>query len=146
MGCRRLISAALVALTCLTAPAFAQQQAGSAAVVDAAYSPERVKQELEKLKKGRTLTIFPAAASDDSSGTTMLRIENSSAFNMIILVVGPTTERLLLEPEHVRMMTVEPGDYEIAFTVVGRDVPPFYGKQTIAPNMQFRHKFSVPAV
>jgi len=145
MGCRRLVSAALVASTCLTAPAFAQQRAGSAAV-DAAYSPERVKQELEKLKRSRTLTIFPAAGSDDSSGSTVLRLENASEFNLIILVVGPTTERLVLEPERVWALTVEPGDYEIAFTVVGRDVPPFYGKQTVAPNMQFRHKFNVPAV
>ena len=145
MGRRSFISVALVALTCLTPRAVAQQRAGSPSV-DAAQSPERIKQELEKLKKGRTLTIFPASGTENASGTTQLRLENVSAFNMIVLIVGPTTERVVLEPERVRMLTVEPGDYEIAFTVVGRDLPPFYGKQTIAPNMQFRHQFNVPAV
>jgi hypothetical protein len=145
-GCRGVVSAALVALACLTPRVVAQQQADAAAV-GAPQSPEQIKQELEKIKRGRTLTaIYPTAGTDDSGGATLLRLENASAFNIIILVVGPTTQRILLEPEHIQTLTVEPGDYEIAAIVVGRNVPPFYGKQTIVGNMRFRHQFNVPAV
>jgi hypothetical protein len=127
----------------------AQQQtapAPAAAVAPAPATPAEIKQELEKIKKSRTLGIIPSVGTDDSGGTTVLRVDNTSAFTLVVLIVGPTTLRLELGPEGTQTLAVDPGDYEIAVTVVGRNLPPFYGKQTIVANMRFRHQFVIPAV
>jgi len=126
-------------------PLTAQQPPAPATAPTPARSPAQIKQELEKIKKGRTVAIYAATGSDEPDGTTELRVDNPSPFSMIVFVVGPTTERIELEPQRMQTLTVDPGDYEIAVRVVGRDVPPFYGKQTIIANMQFRHQFVIPA-
>jgi hypothetical protein len=105
-----------------------------------------IKQALEQIKKSRTLEISPATGTDDSGGMTLLSVENASAFTIVVLIVGPTTQRLEVRPEGIQALVVDPGEYEIAVTAVGRDVPPFYGKQTIVANRRFRHKFVIPAV
>jgi hypothetical protein len=109
-------------------------------------SAAQIKQELDKIKKGRTLTLFPAEGSAESSGATSLVVENTSGFNLVVLVVGPTTERVELGPFRMETLSVAPGDYEVAVTAVGRDIPPFYGKQKITASMLFRHKLSIPGV
>ena len=123
----------------------AQQQPGPAAAV-AAMSPAAIKQELEKIKKGRTLGIIPSIGTDESGGMTVLRLDNTSPFQLVVLIVGPTTTRVELGPEGTQTLTVEPGNYEMAVTVTGRDLPPFYGTQRIVANMRFRHQFVIPAV
>ena len=109
-------------------------------------TPEAIKAELEKIKKSRTLGIIPSIGTDDGGGTTVLRVDNTSPFNLIVLIVGPTTERVELGPEGTQTLIVEPGEYELAATVAGRNIPPFYGKQTIVANLRFRHQFVIPAV
>ena len=109
-------------------------------------SPDKIKQDLEKIKKGRTLALIPAQGSDDSGGETVIRFDNTSPFDLIVLLVGPTTERVELGPDRMHSLTIEPGKYEIAVTVVGRNLPPFYGRQTVEPKLRFLHKFVIPAV
>lgn len=132
--------AASLALT--TSVLFAQQPAPSTPAPSAA----QIKQELDRIKKGPTIALFPAEGSDDSGGQTLFRVENTSPFNLVVLVVGPTSDRIELGPYRMQTLTVKPGDYEVAVTTVGRDVPPFYGKQKITANMLFRHKLSIPGV
>ena len=139
-----VVSAVLLAASVVPMPGVSAQQPDPAAVA-AAPTPAEIKQELEKIKKGRTLGIIPAGGTDDSGGATLLRVDNTSAFPLIVLIVGPTTLRVELGPEGMQTLTVEPGAYEIAVTVVGRDLPPFYGTQRIIANMRFRHQFVVPA-
>src|SRR4051812_44378699 len=101
-GCRMCIAAAIATIG--LAPAAARAQAQQQAAATAAASRDDIKRELDKLKKARTLAINPADGSDDTAGATILRFENSSPFSMVILVVGPTTERVELGPE--RMQTL----------------------------------------
>lgn len=117
-----------------------------AAVVKAAPTPAEIKQEIEKIKKARTLGIIPAVGTENAAGVTELRVDNTSPFNIVVLISGPTSLRLELGPEGSQTLPVEPGAYEIAVTVVGRNVPPFYGTQRIVANMRFRHQFVIPAV
>ena len=132
-----LVTAAVAALL-MSVPALRAQSA-------AAPSAEEIKKDLETIKKGRTLVIQPAPGTDDSSGATQLRIDNTSSFKMIVLIVGPTTQRVELDGERMQTLAVEPGDYEIAVSIVGRiSVPPFYGKQKIEPKKFFIQRFVVP--
>jgi hypothetical protein len=110
-----------------------------------APSADEIRQELEAIKKLRTLPILPAAGTDDAGGATILRIDNTSAFPIAVLIVGPATERIELPSGGVRTLRVPPGEYEIAVKAVGRDLPPLYGTQTITPKLRFRHQFAIPA-
>ena len=145
----RQVAVALVAAGALaTSSLIAQQPAPQAPAVAAAQdSPERIKQELEKIKKGRTLAIAPAQGIDGAGADaeTTLRFDNTSPFTLVVLLVGPTTERIELGPERMQTVTLAPGNYEIAMTVTGRSLPPFYGKQAIEANMNFRLRFVIPA-
>ena len=141
------VVAASIALCAASMPGVsAQEQHPAPAAVAAPASPEAIKQELEKIKKGRTLGIIPSIGTDESGGATVLRLDNTSPFQLVVLIVGPTTVRVELGPEGTQTLTVEPGAYEIAVTVVGRNLPPFYGTQRIVANMRFRHQFVIPAV
>ena len=92
-GCRLLAAAALVAIAVATPSLFAQQQPRPAPAA-ATESPEQIKRELDRIKKGRTLAIMPAAGFDDGDGATALRLDNASPFSLIVLLVGPTTQRI----------------------------------------------------
>lgn len=127
----------------LSAKALQETTAGSA---QASPSPQEIRQQLEQIKKGRTVPISAATGTNESSGSTELRFENTSPFPLIVLVVGPITQRIELGVEGMQSVPVDPGEYEIAVTVVGRPIPPFYGKQTVTPNLSFRHKFVIPAI
>jgi hypothetical protein len=129
-GCCLLVAAAIAA-------------AGAQAT---SISPAAIKHELEQIKQGRTLAILQATGTDDSGGATLLRFDNPSPFKLVVLIVGPTTERIEIEADRMQTLTIEPGDYEIAVRVVGRDVPPFYGRQKIEPNRLFRQKFIIPTI
>ena len=141
-GCRIVGAAAVAAIVAGSPVLFARQQPPAAEAT--APRPEQIRQELDKIKKSRTLSILPAQGTDDSGGATLLRVDNASPFSLVILIVGPTTQRVELGSDRTHTLTVEPGDYEIAVTVVGRNLPSFYGKQTIIANMLFRQKFVVP--
>lgn len=145
MGGLRLLAGVALAASVLSAPLLvAQQQPPIEFAPTPAPSPAQIKQELEKIKKGRTLALIPATGTDDSGGATILRFDNPSSFNLIVLLVGPTTQRVELGPDHMQVLTIEPGAYEIAVSVVGRDFPPFYGTQRIMRRMRFVHKFVIP--
>jgi len=135
------VALAAIALSARSTPA--QQPPAPAA---AAPAPAQIKLELEKIKEGRTLALMPADGMEDTDGATVLRVDNTSPFSLVVLLVGPTTQRIELGPERMQTLTIEPGDYEIAVTAVGRDLPPFYGRQKIVANMRFRHKFVIPAL
>jgi len=139
MRCSRALVAAALAVA-VTAPALRAQ--------DAAKLPSaaQIKQELERIKKGNTLTLFPADGMAEAGGATQLRIENTSGFTLIVLVVGPTTARMDLGPFRTETLAVQPGDYELAVTAAGRDIPPFYGKQKVTAKMVFHHTLSIPGV
>jgi hypothetical protein len=142
--CRTLVVAAALAIGVSSLTLAAQQAPTPAAAPATPLTPTQIKQELEKIKKGRTLGIGPAEGVEDAEGATALFLDNPSPFNLIVLLVGPTTARVELGPARMQTLAVEPGVYEIAVTVVGRDLPPFYGTQTIVKNMRFRHQFIVP--
>jgi len=129
-GCCLLVAAAIAA---------AAAQAPSA-------SPAEITRELEQIKQGRTLAIPQAPGTDIAGGATLLRVDNPSPFRLVVLIVGPTTERIEIEADRMQTLTIEPGDYEIAVRVVGRDVPPFYGRQKFEPNRLFRQKFIIPTI
>ena len=139
-------AAAAMVLSIASLPGVSAQQQPAPAVVEAPPTPEAIKQELEKIKKGRTLGIIPSIGTDESSGMTVLRLDNTSPFQLVVLIVGPLVERIELGPEGTQSLIVEPGNYEMAVTVVGRNLPPFYGTQRIVANMRFRHQFVIPAV
>ncbi len=141
---RRLLPAACL-VSALALPAFARQQPVDTPTVDAQPAPDQIRKELEQIKKGRTLALRAAEGMEDTDGNTVLRIDNASDFPIVILLVGPNTERIELGPARMQTLTLAPGDYEIAVRAVGRDVPPFYGRQTIVANMRFRHQFVLPA-
>ena len=143
-ACRRFVAAALAAFVLLTPSLIAQ--APGAAPPAATMSAAQIKQEVEKIKKGRTLLLVPAVGTDDPGGQTTLRLDNASPFDLVIFLVGPSTQRIELGPNRMQTLTVEPGDYDVVLTVVGRNLPPFYGKDTITGKMQFRHQFVIPAV
>ena len=109
-------------------------------------SAAQIKQEVDKIKKGRTLLLVPALGTDDASGETTLSLDNTSPFDLILLFSGPSAQRVELGPYRMQTLTVEPGEYEVVLTVVGRNLPPFFGKDTIVPKMRFRHQFVIPAV
>ena len=129
-------------------PRVSAQQAAAAVPAAPAVvrTPAEIKQELEKIKKGRTLGIIPSIGTDESGGMTLLRVDNTSAFTLVVFIVGPTVERVELGPEGTQTLTIEPGQYEIAAIVIGRNIPPFYGTQRIVANQRFRHQFVIPAV
>jgi len=120
----------------------AQQAAPPAAPQAAA----QIKQELDKIKKGRTLPLLPTDGAEDAGAGTRWQVDNTSPFDLVVLIVGPTTERVTLGPYRMQTLNVKPGEYEVAVTVPGRDVPPFYGKQKITAKKLFRHKLSIPGV
>jgi len=107
-------------------------------------SPAQIKQQIEKIKAGLTVTIMPADGMEGTEGETVIRVDNPSPFSLIVLLLGPTTQRVEVKPDRMQVLNVAPGDYEIAVTVAGRDVPPFYGRQTVLANMRYRHRFVVP--
>jgi len=117
-----------------------------APAVKAPPTPAEIKQEVEKIKKARTLGIIPAVGTENEAGATELRVDNTSAFNLVVLISGPTSLRIELGPEGSQTVEVDPGAYEIAVTVVGRNLPPFYGTQRIVAKMRFRHQFVIPAI
>ena len=139
-------AAATMVLSIVSLPGVSAQQEPGPSVVAASPSPEAIKQELEKIKKGRTLGIIPSVGTDESGGMTVLRLDNTSPFQLVVLLVGPTIQRIELGPEGTQSLIVEPGNYEMAVIVVGRNLPPFYGTQRIVANMRFRHQFVIPAV
>ena len=148
-GLRRVAVAFIAVGALATSALIAQQPATQTPPAAAAQdSPEKIKQELEKIKKGRTLAIAPAQGIDGAGANaeTTLRFDNTSPFTLVVLLVGPTTERIELGPERMQTVTLAPGNYEIAMTVTGRGLPPFYGKQAIAANMRFRIQFVIPTV
>jgi len=142
-GLRLIAGVALAACVLARPPLVAQRPPAPKAA--AAPTPAQIKLDLEKIKKGRTLPIFPADGMEDTDGATGLRFDNPSPFNLTVLLVGPTTERIDVAPDRMQTVTVLPGNYEIAVTATGRDIPPFYGKQTVVANMRFLHKLIVPA-
>jgi len=142
-GLRLLAGVALVAS--VLAPLFVHAQQPPAPKAAAAPTPAQIKQELEKIKKGRTLGLTPGDGVETRDGTTVLRFDNTSPFTIVVLVVGPTTDRIEVGPDRMQTRTVEPGNYEIAVSVAGRDLPPFYGTETIVANMRYRHGFVIPA-
>ena len=109
-------------------------------------SAAQIKQELEKIKKSRTLALFPAEGMEEPGDPTQITVENTSSFTLVVLIVGPTTSRVEIGPFRSETRAVEPGDYELAVTAVGRGLPPFYGKQKITAKLSFHHKISIPAV
>ncbi len=109
-------------------------------------SAAQIKQEVDKIKKGRTLLLVPALGTDDASGETTLILDNTSPFDLVLLLSGPSPQRVELGPFRMQTLTVEPGDYDVVLTVVGRNLPPFFGKDTIVAKMRFRHQFVIPAV
>jgi hypothetical protein len=139
-GCMRrfrsLVAAALVAASVCAPPLAAQDSAAS------------IKQELERIKKTHPQALFPAQGAEDASGTTTLRLENASSLDVVVLIVGPTTERIELGTDRMRALTVAPGDYEIAVVAVTRipNVPALYGRQTVTPNLRFSLKFVIPGI
>jgi hypothetical protein len=144
-GCRMCAAAAIAAFVSIP-PSLCAQQPQQDSAAAAAPSPEAIRRELEKIKTGRTLVINPADGTNDSDGATILTVENGSASDLIVLVVGPTTRRVELGSERMEMLTIEPGDYELAVTAVGRigrTVLPFYGRQKIVAGMSFHHKFVI---
>ena len=146
MRALRFVAATTMVLSLVSLSGVSAQQPPGPVAAAAPATPEAIKQELEKIKKGRTLGIIPSIGTDESGGMTVLRLDNASPFQLVVLVVGPTIRRLELGPEGTQTLNVEPGAYEIAVTVVGRNLPPFYGTQRIVANMRFRHQFVVPAV
>jgi len=133
------IAAAIV--VCLSGLGAAAQDASPKA------TPEQVRKELDAIKKNHPLPIIPAMGTDDSSGETLLRVDNVSPFNLVVILSGPTTERIELGAGHMQTFQVKPGDYEIGVSVVGRKkMPSFYGKQTVTEKLFFRHQIVVPFV
>ena len=141
MGARRFVAVALAACVLLTPSLMAQTPAPATTM-----SPAQIKQEVDKIKKGRTLLLVPALGTDDPAGETTLILDNTSPFDLIILLSGPSAQRVELGPNRMQTLTVAPGDYDVVLTVVGRNLPPFFGKDTIAPKLRFRHQFVIPAV
>ena len=143
-----VVSAVLVSASAVPMPRVSAQQPAAAAPAAPVVvkTPAEIKQELEKIKKTRTWGIIPSVGTDDSGGMTLLRVDNTSAFTLIVLIVGPTIERIELGPEGTQTLDIEPGQYEIAVTAVGRNIPSFYGTQRVVANMRFRHQFVVPAI
>jgi len=141
-GCRMCVAAAIATIVLAPPASLAQQPPAAAATT----SRDAIARDLDKIKKGRTLAITPSDGTDEPDGVTVLQFENSSPFPMVILVVGPTTERIELGSERMQTLTVQPGDYELAMTVVGRDLPPFYGRQKVVESLAFRHRFIIPGL
>ncbi|HXD74044.1 MAG TPA: hypothetical protein VN628_09920 [Vicinamibacterales bacterium] len=134
----------------LVAAAIALSLSGlGAAAQDASpkATPEQVKKELDAIKKSRPSPIIPAMGTDDSNGETLLRIDNTSSFNLVVILSGPTIERVELGAGHMQTFQVKPGDYEIGVVVLGnRKMPAFYGKQTVTEKLFFRHQLVIPLV
>ena len=107
-------------------------------------SVEEIRAAIEKIKKGRTLNIVPAQGTDDSQDLTILVLENKSPFDLLVLIAGPVTFRADLRPDAAHYYAIEPGAYELAVTVVGKNVPPFYGTQRLTAKTRFRHQFVIP--
>ncbi len=141
------LAAVVIVASAVVSPGVSAQQAAQppAPAAKAAPTPAEIKQDIEKIKKARTLGIIPAVGTENG-GATELRVDNTSAFNIVVLVVGPTTLRVELGPEGSQTIAIDPGAYELAVTVVGRNLPPFYGTQRILANMRYRHQFVIPAV
>ena len=137
MSWSRVAVAAAIALS-LSGPAAVAQDAPKA-------SREQVKAELDGIKKSRPLPIIPAMGTDDSDGQTLLRVDNASTFDLIVILSGPTTERIVLGAGHMQTFQVKPGDYEIGVSVMGpKKMPSFYGKQTVKEKLLFRHQLVIP--
>ena len=140
MSWSRVAVAAAVALSLSGLGAAAQDTSPKA-------TPEQIRKELDTIKKGRPLPIIPAMGTDDSNGQTLLRVDNTSTFDLVVILSGPTTERIVLGAGHMQTFQVKPGDYEIGITVVGRkNMPSFYGKQTVTDKLFFRHQLVIPLV
>src|SRR3954466_13930736 len=134
MSARRILLAVALAAVVATPSVIAQAPAVT-------MSPAQIKQEVDKIKKGRTLLLVPELGTDDPAGETTLSLDNTSPFDLIILLSGPSPQRVELGPNRTHPLTVEPGEYEVVLTVVGRNLPPFFGKDTIVPKMHYRHSF-----
>ena len=144
-GLRLLAGIALVASVWALPSLRAQQPPAAVTGAAPSLTPIQIKNELEKIKKGRTFALGQADGMEDTEGATVLRVENASAFNLVVLLVGPTTLRIELEPDRKQALTIEPGAYEIAVVAVDQDIPPLYGTQRIMRHMRFRHQFVIPA-
>jgi len=113
----------------------------------AAATPEQIRKELDAIKKSKPLPIIAAMGTDDSNGETLLRVDNTSPFELVVILSGPTMERIELGAGHMQTFQVKPGDYEIAVSVIGRKkMPAFYGKQTVTEKLFFRHQLVIPLV
>jgi len=88
----------VLVIASIFAPPLAAQQPSDQTPAAAPASPEKIKQEVDKIKAGRTLTIFPAPGTADAGGATTLRFDNTSPFSLIVLLSGPTPQRIELLP------------------------------------------------
>ncbi len=144
-GLRVLAGVLVAAGVAMALPAIAQQPENAPSPAPLPPNAEQIRRMVETVKKGRTLPIVPADGMEDTEGETVLRVDNPSPFPMTVFLLGPTVQSMNVGAEQMQTLTLEPGAYEIAVTVNGRDLPPFYGKQTIVANMRYIHKFIVPA-
>ena len=146
----RCLAAVLVACSVLVGPSLAAQSVPTlhelqlAPIPQQDMTPAQIRQAIDKVKKGRTLLIVPAVGLDDPQDNTTLALEDKSPFPLSVFVAGPTTFRVDLQPEETPVFSIEPGEYEIVVQVTGKDLPPFYGRQTVEAKKRFRHQFVIP--
>ena len=104
---RAALVAAAVACAGVLAVAGQPPATPTADIAAPAISPEQIKQQLDKIKKGRTLAIPSAEGTNDSGGATLLGLDNTSPYDLVVLIVGPTTERVLLGRERMQTLTLD---------------------------------------
>lgn len=66
---------------------------------------------------------------DAISGVAEINAKNDTAYRLILLFSGATSQRLSLAPRESNTVRIQPGDYLVAASVEGGNVRPFAGRQ-----------------
>jgi hypothetical protein len=109
-----------------------------------APSDNTIQQEIGKIRNGRNAPMPPAqAAAANLGGQTGILLENGTTYTLTVFVSGPMSQRIQLAPGGSKTLTLSPGNYEVAASVSGPGVVPFYGKETLSANTQYTERFYI---
>jgi hypothetical protein len=100
--------------------------------------------ELNKIQSGpykAPPTAEPAPTSSGMSGHTVLRIQNSTGYELSVYYEGQVSKTLTLSPGATQEVELAPGSFRVGGRVAAPNVVPFYGVETYANSTRYSVEF-----
>jgi hypothetical protein len=124
------------------------QRCGSSAApisAPASSQSDQVQQEIDRIRSGRYSPMPTPQASGASGldGQTSWVIQNGTSYSLTVFLSGPVRHRMDIPAGGSQTLRVSPGNYEVAASVSGPNVIPFYGTINLGANTQYTEQFYI---